>query len=447
MLDSPDSRISQVRRVRSYAGEGVDNIIATDHDAVTDLSGVVRSLGLASFVHSTPGEEITSFDYGHFNAYPQGLDTSLPATRGSTDWARPAPAGEDFPSLGNFGRTPAEIEAAALAKPQNAGLETVVQINHIGSHFSPLRINTAEEPPQSHLPDPSVFRLNPAVANFFHAFKALELWNGCSVGHQESFLNERIGIWMNLLNQGILSTFIADTDTHTFVDLETAGAHTWTPSSTDAPVAIDDQEIGLAVKGGRGVGGQGLYVQAALTGTGGATADFSLGGTTLSETSDGDAELAIDIQAPLWAPYDTIEIYANAETTVTGSVGGTPVAFSAIPTHVLTLDGGDFTRDVELVDPGVPGASRLHTQVVAEFDGLAEDTWFVVIAKGTSGESPPMFPVYPRNLSAAQNPGLAQLVMQAPGEPGVRALGATNALYLDVDGNAAFDAPGVRVAP
>jgi len=29
----------------------------------------------------------------------------------------------------------------------------------------------------------------------------------------------------------------------------------------------------------------------------------------------------------------------------------------------------------------------------------------------------------------------------------VRALGFTNALYLDVDGNGDFDAPGVRVAP
>jgi hypothetical protein len=201
------------------------------------------------------------------------------------------------------------------------------------------------------------------------------------------------------------------------------------------------------VQGGRAVGGQGIYVQAALTGTGGATADFSLGGTTLSQSSDGDAELAIEIQAPLWAPYDRIEIYANAETTVTGSVGGTPTAFGAVPTQVLTVDGGDFTVDTELVDPDVPGASRLHTQLIVPFEPLAEDTWFVVIVKGTLGESPPMFPVYPRNVTAAQNPGLAQLVVQGPGESGVRALGVTNALYLDVDGSPGFDAPGVRVAP
>jgi hypothetical protein len=444
LVDSPDSRISSVSRVLSYAGEGVDNLIATDHDALTDLMPTVRALGLRSFLHATVGEEITTFDYGHFNAYPQRTDAAR-ASRGSTDWARPAPAGEDFPSLGHYVRTPAEVEAEAIGKPQNAGLETAVQINHISSHFGPLRIDTSATPPRSFLPDPTVFRLDPSVANFFHPFAALELWNGANLGAQNVFLQERMGIWMNLLNQGYPTTAISDTDTHTFYDLETAGAHTWTPSSSDAPEAIVDDEIGLAVKAGKAVGGQGIYVQTRLEADD--EADFSLGGSTLAHTSGGSATLHVDVQAPLWAPYDRIEIYANAQTTVAGTNGGTPVFFGANPTRVLTLGNGDFAVATEVVDPGVPGASRHRTQLEVDFDGLTEDTWFVVIVKGTPGQSPPMFPVYARDLSAAQNPGLAELVVQSPGEAGVRALGVTNALYLDVDGNGTFDAPGVQVAP
>jgi hypothetical protein len=446
MVDSPDSRVAQTDRVRAYAGEGVDNLVATDHDAVTDLMPVIAQLGLTGFLHSTPGEEITSFDYGHFNSYPQGLDPSKPS-RGSTDWAGASPPGEDFPSLGNYSLTPQQIEAAALGKPQNAGRETVVQINHISSHFSPLRIDTSLEPPQSFLPDPTVFRLDPGVANFFHPFKALELWNGSGVGHQNGFLQQRIGVWMNLLNQGLISTAIADTDTHTFLDLDSAGAQTWTPSASDDPAAIDDDEIGRSVKDGRAVGGQGLYVQATLQGTGGALAGFELNGTTLSSTSDGAATLSLDIQSPLWAPYDTIQIYANAQTTVAATNGGTPVLFGAIPTQVLTLGGGGFTVQTEVVDPLVPGASRLRTQLDVPLTGLTEDTWVVVVVKGTQGTSPPMFPVYSRDLSAAQNPALAQLIVQTAAENGVRALGFTNALYLDVDGNGDFDPPGVQVAP
>ena len=58
-----------------------------------------------------------------------------------------------------------------------------------------------------------------------------------------------------------------------------------------------------------------------------------------------------------------------------------------------------------------------------------------------------MFPVFPRNLSAAQNPTLADLTTVTASENGVRALGFTNALFVDVDGNASFDPPGVSVVP
>jgi hypothetical protein len=406
---------------------------------------VIRSLGLVPFVHSTVGEEITTFDYGHFNAYPQRPDPEL-ASYGSTDWAEAAPPGQDFPSAGAFCLAPAEVEAAAIGKAQNAGLETTVQINHIGSHFRPLRIDTSIAPPRSFLPDPTLFRLDPAVANFFHPFAALELWNGASVGAQNEFLRERIGIWMNLLNQGLGATAIADTDTHTFFDLRTAGAHTWTPSRSDQPAAIEDDEIGRSVQAGKAVGGQGLYVQARLA-TALGSAGFGLADATLVSTDDGAATLEIDVQAPAFAPYDTIEIYANAATTVALAEGGTPVFFGAVPTQVLRLADGDFSVETEVVEAGVPGATRLRTQLEVPFAGLVEDTWFVVLAKGSQGSSPPLFPVYAQSLSAAENPTLAELAVQRPAEAGVRALGFTNALYLDVDGNRAFDAPGVRVAP
>jgi hypothetical protein len=444
MLNSPDSRVALPTRALSFAAEGIDNLIATDHDAITDLSPTLDSTGLAPFLHSTIGEEITSFDYGHFNSYPQGQDPTR-VSNGSTDWGGAAPPGMDFPVHGYHPLTPAQIEAAALGKPQNAGLETVVQINHIGSHFSPLRIDTGVEPPQSFIPDPSVFRLDPSVTNFFHAFKALELWNGNQNSHQNQFLNERIGIWMNLLNQGIVSTAIADTDTHTVRNLDTAGARTWTPSSTDDPAAIVDAQIGQAVKTQRAVGGQGIYVQTRLV-EDAAVADFSLGGDTLVTATDGTLDLEIRVQAPTWAPYDRIEIYRNAQTSVTGSVGGTPTSYTALPTQVLTLGGG-FTRATVNVHPSVPGAERYETNLVVPLSLTTDDEWVVVVVKGTVGSSEPMFPIYGGNLNISGNLTLANLTTLDPNESGVRALGFTNALFVDVDGNAVFDPPGVNVAP
>jgi len=461
MIDSPDSRISQENRVRSFAGEGVDNLVATDHDTVTDLAPIISTLGLVPFLHSTIGEEITSFDYGHYNAYPQAVDPGVP-TRGSTDWAGAAPVGQDFPSLGSYSLTPGEIEDEARNKlasngsVQNAGLSTAVQINHIDSHFEPLRINTALEPPASVLDplafdpvtggpepiNPLFFRLDPSVDNFFNVFDGLEIWNGPSQDSQDKFLGKVVGIWMNHLNQGITVTATAVTDTHTFLDLETAGPRDWTPTSTysDSPEDILSNDIGRAVLDGKSVAGQGIYVQTRLVDTETAgQADFSWDGSTLVTATDGTVDLVIDVQAPTWAPYDTIEIYTNAQTCVAGENEGVPVLFGAIPDLALTA-GTNFTvSTVNLSNSG----QRLETHQTVNLT-LAEDTWVAVVVKGTKGASgsPPMFPVYPRSLSAAQNPDLAALLVNTATEDGTRALGFTNALYADVDGNPGFDAPG-----
>ena len=104
-IASADSRVSSSDRVRQFAGEGVDNIIMTDHHHHTDLNPRIAALGFTAFVTSTIGEEITTWDTGHYNAYPMLIDPTRPSG-GSTDWGGAAPAGEDFPSHGNYILTP-----------------------------------------------------------------------------------------------------------------------------------------------------------------------------------------------------------------------------------------------------------------------------------------------------------------------------------------------------
>ena len=472
MLDSPDSRISRKNRVQSYAGEGVDDIVATDHAFVSDLDAEIATLGFGAFVNSTPGEEVTTFDYGHFNAYPQGQDLSRIQTHGASDHAGAAPPGQDFPSFGNFNLSPAEIEAAVLAKPQNAGKETVVQVNHIDWMFDPLRIDTSQTPPQSVLDgnafdingyaepnNPLFFRLDPSNTDLFHHFAALELWNGYTISHQNELLGGRIGIWMNLLNQGLLSTNVSDTDSHELHNLRSGGARSWTPSSTDAPSGVVDTEIARAVRAGKMVGGQGVYVQTRLLATDGSGGIASLQGVvpagtlpattaagTLVTVANAAVDLEIRVQSPAWAPYDRIEIYRNASTQVAkrnpDTPTGTPTQFTAIPTTVLNA-GVDFS----VATVPVNGSQRFETTHTVSLTGLSADEWIVVIVKGTQGTSAPMFPVMTDGISLTQNPNLATLSDVTPAENGIRALGITNALYVDVDQNGAFDAPGVSVVP
>jgi len=455
-INSPDSRISLLDRVEQFAGEGVENFVATDHDARTDPNPKIQAEGLSAWLTGTVGEEITTFDTGHYNGYPLGVDPGRPSG-GSTDWGRPAPAGQDFPQYGNFILSPAEVHAEVLNQldskgdPLNTSPFVTVQINHISSQFSPLKIDTSQEPPRSFLGpgEPEIFRLDPSIANYFHHFPALELWNGSTRGHQGEFLNQRIGVWMNLLNQGMPTTFIADTDTHAFLNLRTAGARTWTASPTDDPATIHPNHVGASVLAGRATGGQGVYVQARLRQTAAPAnqASFVWKRPTLVDTAgDGNVTLVIDVQAPIWAEFDTVEIYANAETFPVVFNDGIPVLFGAVPSQVLSA-GVDFALPAPvLVDGAVPGASRQELHLELPY-ALSEDTWFVVIVKGTDGVSEPMFPVYPSGISTGPNGTLAALLDGNLGQSGTLALGATNALFADVDGNPGFDAPGVRLAP
>jgi hypothetical protein len=195
------------------------------------------------------------------------------------------------------------------------------------------------------------------------------------------------------------------------------------------------------VDAGRAVGGQGIYVQArlhALDGSG-AVADFSLSGTTEVQSQSG-VELEITVQAPVWAEYDRIEIYANAVTVPTLRVDNVPVLFTAVPERTLDLGSG-FERSLVPVRADIPGAERWETHLRVPFPELNQDTWFVVVVKGRDGVSHPMFPVFPQNLRTATNQTLADLLDGNLGEDGTLALGATNALYADVDGRPGFQAP------
>ncbi len=451
-IRSADSRVPDLRRVLQFAGEGVENVIMTDHHVHTDLVPAITAAGLGSWVTSTVGEEITTFDYGHFNGYPFSVDATKPSG-GSTDWGQAAPPGMDFPSHGALNATPAAIFTLGTTGAQSLP-DTTLQVNHIDSHYAPLKIDTsvagAIQDGLTTAAERDDLRLPPTGNLFFH-FPALELWNGMTRGHQSEFLDDRIGIWFNQLNKGLRTTAISDTDTHTYTNLRTAGARTWTAASTDAPASILPGEVAQSVDAGRAVGGQGIYMQARLLATDGSAgiADLTLGGSTDLTVTNNAVDLEIRVQAPLWAAFDRIEIYANGGTLPVNPAE--PYLYTADPATAQVLSegdcdpnttgDGDFDFTQVVVQAGVPGASRLDATITVNFTGLTQDTWFVVVAKGTDGSCAPMFPVFASNLDSASNTTLADLLDGNVGESGVMPLGVTNALYADVDGVAGFQPP------
>ncbi len=121
---------------------------------------------------------------------------------------------------------------------------------------------------------------------------------------------------------------------------------------------------------------------------------------------------------------------------------GNPYLYTAVPIATLaegdcdptTSADGDFDITVTDVFPAIDGAERWETTVTVPFAGLAADTWFVALVKGTDGACGPMFPIYPDDIGIVSNlfalSPVDALVDGNLGESGVMALGFTNALHF-----------------
>ncbi|MFN8545237.1 MAG: CehA/McbA family metallohydrolase [Candidatus Binatia bacterium] len=453
-IESPDSQISRHDRVVTMLAEGVDFFTPSDHDIRTNYTPDIAAIpGASSLVGTVPSGEITTFDYGHFNAWPMTIDTTK-VNGGSVDFGGAAPNGQDFPSFGNYSLTPAQIVAAGHADP---GASNTVQINHIHSHFgldggSGLAIDTGATPPQSAVPG-AARRLDPAVTNYFTpTFDALEVWIGDDRPQvYTNFLGQNAGDWFNLLNQGYRRTGVADSDTHQRIVGQAGIPRTFVASPTDIPAALAaiGDTLSANVNDGRAFGTNGPIVRVRVTaGSTGQEGRLELGWPTQIATTDGEVDVQVDIQSPDWAEFDKVEYYVNSTTTCSATskqsgAGMVSVKRYAIAPDYVQTAPTDFTVSTDEV---VPGHTRLEASTSLTLSGLTQDVWIVVMVKGTDGLSKPLFPVIPNSLKQSTNLTVANLADGNLGEDGMTALAFTNPIYVDVNADG-WVAPGVQTIP
>ncbi|MFN7956184.1 MAG: CehA/McbA family metallohydrolase [bacterium] len=435
---SYDAGASDPDRILTNLAEGLDFFVSTDHDFVSDLTPSIAAAGASSVIGYAKGAEVTPSDYGHINPWPL---VPNPSTRnmGAFDWSRGEVPGTDFPALGHYSRAPGEIYAALHALPPSG--PRVVQINHLNSlqmgTFEALGIDTGSVPPSSAF-DPAAFRLDPASGNLFDpGFDAMEIWIGSGNGEIAELTDQNLGDWFNLMNQGLVKTATCDSDSHVAATTQVGEPRNWVASSTDAPASIDADEIAASVLGGRSVCSNGPFVTASITAAStGESAGLGLGASRIASTSDGQATLHVEVQAAPWADFDTIEVYVSTVPSGVDADGNaaTPPEYRVAPT--LTLHAG---ADFSITSVPVNGSSRNEASVSVPLSVGSTDKWVVVIVKGTTGSSRTLFPILPSNIDANQT--LADLFVNDPAEPGVRALAFTNPLFVDANGNDTFDPP------
>ena len=471
-FDSPDSEVTNRERVATYVAEDMDFFTPSDHGMRVDFEPVIADMGLGAYAASAPSAEITTFDYGHFNAWPVAIDTAPANTdepsqsadakisKGSVDWGGAAPVGQDFPSAGHHSRPPAEIFADAKNEPFTSAREVAVQINHVDSHFggAGLEIDTGISPPQSNK-DLSRKRLDAAsIDNAFSAdFDTLELWIGVDgLTHQfEHFLGENAPDWFNLLNQGILKTFVANSDTHdrrrtslsTRNYISMPATHLVDGEADREALRSDPHAVSDAVIEGYTVGSNSLFVTAKLENAAGEIAGleqtdaFGTKSRPIGLGGGNSTTLSVDVQAPSWASWNRIDVFVNGHTVKqTDQLGqaNDPVRYSLCPAAQVVDNIVPTVVDVATI--GGTTYQRLESSNEFTIASPGQDYWVVVLVQGEADSTPPLWPVVPNDFVDSGD-GLA---VRSAADTGVTAMAMTNPIYVDVDGDGQWTPPGVE---
>lgn len=482
-FQSLDGEVTDRERVANYISEGMDFFTPSDHEFRADFAPVITAMGVEAFVASAPSAEMTTQDYGHFNAWPTAVETVSPDAenpgtgqstdaklgQGTVDWGGVAPAGEDFPAYGNFNLTPHEIVAEAKKDPISPSREVVVQINHIEGHFGPsgLGIDTGVNPPVSSA-DPAQKRLNPkfdhphadiAEGNMYtDDYDTLELWIGeQGQGGQDSvFLGNNLGDWFNLINQGRFHAAVSNSDTH---DRQITALHARNFISVPAGllsggkadlavVRHDPHTVGDSVRAGLSTMSNAPFMMVKAK-----NAANQLAGLEVSDvfgtvdkplplaTRNEAVTLNISVKSPLWAEFDRVSVYVNGATIRDANdlgIATTPARYSPCAAAIVQNAATDFTvKAVVVANTG--GAQRLE----AAINGLTipspgKDYWIVVQLEGRAGVSRPMWPIVPNDFVDGDS-----LAARTVADRGVYALAVSNPIFVDADNNGRWDAPGV----
>jgi hypothetical protein len=431
-VNSPDSIITNELRALSFAGDGLDVIVSTDHDVVTDYAPAIQRTGLAPFLASVIGEEVSPMEFGHYNVFPLVRDASDPITGGAIDWA------------GATGPTLSAREMFAEARRKGA---RTIQVNHARGSlggFTALQVDTDTFATRI---DPAVLRMAPqpgATASdtklLSADFDAFELLNNAEDLYDATgdVAHSKFNDWFVMLSRGLRVVGTGVSDTH-YGRIGT-GWRTWVKTDADTPAQLTPARFSERLNAQQAVVGNGPFVTARAYRVDGAnavtTVPVGLGGTV--PAGAGDVVLELDVQLPEYLDVTRAELHTHRPaddaacpldpqgprvTTTRVACGGRAQTNWPAPavTQAIALTAADL--EVAATEAGV-SYRRYRKRVLLRLPRPANDTWLVAMVYGSRGLEP----------LAYNPPGLTGSV--PPSAP----FALTNPIYVDADGNG-FDKP------
>jgi len=236
------------------------------------------------------GIEITTFSYGHFQAYP----------------ATPRPEAVNNGAFLWVDRTLGQIAADVRQDPANP----VLQINHprgsgYGGYFSSVGFD----------PDTGTVR---DVDNWTTDFDAVEVFNGSSFDDNR---DSTVRDWFRLIEMGVRPTATGNSDSHDSVRSEVGYPRTYVLLGLDAPELVTPAAVAEAVRSGHAVVSGGAFLSVTVD-------DQQAVGETVAVQAGVPRALHVRVQAPSWVDLSRLEVFVGGELVRTIELSGTdPVRF------------------------------------------------------------------------------------------------------------------------
>ncbi len=473
-INSPDSPFRMDNRLRNSMAEGLDILINTDHEFVTDLQPMLKELQYQDWITTIPGDEITPLANGHMVTWPLTPNPDRP-DNGAYDYTY-VPSDDILNPDHDLVQSIEEIIKGV--DETNPGTQ-VFSIAHITDkalgQFSIAELVTSPSfegvEPLSTYSDPVKYRLPtntnekggfmapfPVGTNglFSINFTSLGLTIGTASDILEHLMETSLPTYFNLLNLGKICSATADSDTHSQIKEPIGIPRNFVLSSIDpndgigSYPEIDPEELAQNVNAGKLFVSNGVILKTKLKSA--QQPDGVTVGGTLSGT--GQVTLELEISSIENFDWDKVEIYANTlPTPAKDDMSGVTdlsaeefhhVTQSHLPKYLMAplysfhKNGNGDAALNQTVNNGVRKA------VLSKDFNFSEDTWIVVVVRGgKSVQSTFPFVTKEANRDVPPEDFLDTLENNPALIHGIPAFAFSNPMFVDVDGNG-FEALLIR---
>ena len=271
---SPDSEVPLSHRIIEFVADGIDLLVSTDHNSVTNYASTVQTLGLSRYLATAMGDEITTNGWGHFGAFPLPQDLAHPGQG----------------AVLVHGKNAREIFQNVRERAPGA----IIDVHHPRIDPGVGYFLLGEFDPHSD---------RAGRKGFSFDFDALEVVNGYQDPSRKS-VDKTIDDWLGLLNHGHLVTALGNSDTHHLTYNLGGYPRNYVRVPDDRPDHVSMTDVAAGVKGRHAFFTTGPFVRVSVGQAG-------LG--DLASARGGKAIVSIAVEAAPWITVSRVIVYVSGK--------------------------------------------------------------------------------------------------------------------------------------